>query len=291
MLNTSTHFKQGRTLLLQRGLEQIGIQILGTAIWEPIVCGLPVWIGSGNLLQKSYFGCFCCIGNTNQFLTSQIGNYSSIGNDCRFGMVKHFIKLLSSSNVFYDGTRTSFPEFTYKHPEPIKQHFGDEESHVRIGHDVSIGNHVLATTDLTIGSGSIIEPGSILTKDVPPYSIVRGVNHIVGQRFSDEIISDLLDIEWWNYNLPQAKIQGISFPSDVKDFLAWFHSTDFAILPKVSAQRFLIKPQGLEMHTATEVDPQFKFDWDTDTPTSAQAKSQMPTDEDRCTDKIMNPDE
>ena len=41
--------------------------------------------------------------------------------------------------------------------------------------------------------------GTIVTKDVPPYEIWAGVPaRKIGQRFPDEIISDLMEIRWWN---------------------------------------------------------------------------------------------
>lgn len=42
--------------------------------------------------------------------------------------------------------------------------------------------------------------GTIVTKDVPPYEIWAGVPaKKIGQRFSDEIITDLLEMKWWDF--------------------------------------------------------------------------------------------
>lgn len=42
--------------------------------------------------------------------------------------------------------------------------------------------------------------GTIVTKDVPPYEILAGVPaKKIGQRFSDEIITDLLEMKWWDF--------------------------------------------------------------------------------------------
>ena len=41
--------------------------------------------------------------------------------------------------------------------------------------------------------------GAVVTKDVPPYAVVAGVPaKVIKYRFSDEIISELLELEWWN---------------------------------------------------------------------------------------------
>jgi maltose O-acetyltransferase len=48
-------------------------------------------------------------------------------------------------------------------------------SKVVIGNDVWIGARVMILPGVTIGNGSIVGAGAVVTKDVPPYSIVGGV--------------------------------------------------------------------------------------------------------------------
>lgn len=45
---------------------------------------------------------------------------------------------------------------------------------VTIGDDVWIGPNATILKGVTIGTGSLIEPGSLVTQDVPPYSRVAG---------------------------------------------------------------------------------------------------------------------
>ena len=46
---------------------------------------------------------------------------------------------------------------------------------VTIGNDVWIGQRAMIMPGVTIGDGCIIAAGAVVTKDVPPYSIVGGV--------------------------------------------------------------------------------------------------------------------
>ena len=52
-----------------------------------------------------------------------------------------------------------------------------------------------------IGNGAVIAAGSIVTKDVKPYSTVRGIPaKFIKNRCSPEIIKQLNKIEWWNWS-------------------------------------------------------------------------------------------
>ena len=53
---------------------------------------------------------------------------------------------------------------------------------------------------VTIGDGAIIGTRAVVTKDVPPYSIVGGIPaKQIRKRYSDDIISELLKVKWWDW--------------------------------------------------------------------------------------------
>ena len=52
---------------------------------------------------------------------------------------------------------------------------GHEKKKVVIGDDVWIGANAVILPGVTIGEGSVIAAGSIVNKDVEPFSIVGGV--------------------------------------------------------------------------------------------------------------------
>ena len=70
---------------------------------------------------------------------------------------------------------------------------------VNIGNDVWIGDSATILSGVTIGDGVCIGTKSVVTKDVPPYTIVAGnpAKHIK-KRFSGDIIVGLLEAKWWD---------------------------------------------------------------------------------------------
>lgn len=71
-----------------------------------------------------------------------------------------------------------------------------------IGNDVWIGNSVTIMQGIKIGDGAIIGTNSLVTKDVPAYTIVGGnPAREIRKRFDDEIIKFLLTLKWWDWNV------------------------------------------------------------------------------------------
>ena len=74
-----------------------------------------------------------------------------------------------------------------------------------VGNDVWIGFEAVILAGVKIGDGAIIGARAVVTKDVPPYSIVGGVPaKTIRKRFSDEDIATLMALKWWD--LPPAQI-------------------------------------------------------------------------------------
>lgn len=81
----------------------------------------------------------------------------------------------------------------------------DNKGDIVVGNDVWIGYEAVIMAGVTLGDGAIIGARAIVTKDVPPYTIVGGVPaKEIRKRFSDDVISTLLTIKWWNW--PKEKI-------------------------------------------------------------------------------------
>lgn len=77
---------------------------------------------------------------------------------------------------------------------------------VSIGNDVWIGAGATIMSGISIGDGAVIASNSTVVKNVPPYSIVGGnpARHLKF-RFSNEIISLLLELKWWELSIEEIK--------------------------------------------------------------------------------------
>ncbi len=82
----------------------------------------------------------------------------------------------------------------------------DNKGDIVIGNDVWIGFEAVILSGVTIGDGAIIGSRAVVTKDVPPYTIVGGVPaRTIRRRFDEETIGKLLQMKWWDW--PEAVIR------------------------------------------------------------------------------------
>jgi virginiamycin A acetyltransferase len=164
----------------------------------------------GMLNVYSYFE-----GSENKLI---IGSYVSIASGVSFMLdINHQI-----------GTFTTFPLYT----RLIKPSPKDAVSKgpLIIEDEVWLGANSMILSGLTIGKGSIVAAGAIVTKNVPPYAIVGGnPARIIRYRFSEEIIKELLPVkladlheEWLrnNIELLYRKIETVEDVINIKKLIA-----------------------------------------------------------------------
>ncbi len=82
----------------------------------------------------------------------------------------------------------------------------DNRGDIVIGSDVWIGYEAVILSGVTIGDGAIIGTRAVVTKDVPPYTIVGGVPaRPIRRRFEDRTIERLMNLRWWDW--PEERIR------------------------------------------------------------------------------------
>lgn len=113
------------------------------------------------------------------------GEYSYVGNNCliypgvsigRYTMLAQNVQIIGADHN-YDVP--GLPS-TFSGRPNLKR--------TKIGRDVWIGANVIITAGVTIGDGSIAAAGSVITKDIAPFSIVGGVPaKLIRIRFDNSI--------------------------------------------------------------------------------------------------------
>ena len=70
-----------------------------------------------------------------------------------------------------------------------------------IGNDVWIGYEAVVMAGVHIGDGAIIASRAVVTKDVPPYTIVGGTPaKKIRMRFDEDTIAQLQELKWWDWS-------------------------------------------------------------------------------------------
>lgn len=204
------------------------------------------------------------IGINSNIVNANVGRYCSCGQNVQMGFGYHNIYAPSTSSSWIANPYVKFSHYsgTPLNPmqyDPISKTITNI---VHIGHDVWVGAFALFPKNVTIGHGAVIGAGCIVTKDVPPYAVVvngpKG-SQIIKYRFSDEVISDLLEIEWWNYDIPKMLAQGIKVPAtNTNDFIKFMKDVEReTLIPLTIKWRYLQANGNPEVAKLTDVPHDF----------------------------------
>ena len=82
----------------------------------------------------------------------------------------------------------------------------DNKGDIVIGNDVWIGYESVIMSGVTVGDGAIIGTRAVVTKDVPPYTIVGGIPaKPIRRRFDDAVIERLESLRWWDWDCEKIR--------------------------------------------------------------------------------------
>ena len=141
----------------------------------------------------------------------KIGRYCSFGPNVKYFGGNHPVDYVSMSPYFY---QQSWADSVGNiKVEDI------ERNNLKVGDGCWIGcGAIILSKCHSIGNGSVIGAGSIVTKDVPPYSIVVGnPAKVIGYRFDEDTIKIIEESKWWEFK-PEVLLNYYKYISEPKNF-------------------------------------------------------------------------
>jgi len=127
---------------------------------------------------------------------SDIGKFVNIASEARINPVNHPMDWVSQHHFLYRTRQYGLREVN------------DEDvfnwrriQRVTIGHDAWIGHGAIILPGINVGNGSVVAAGSVVTKDVAPYSIVAGnPAREIRTRFPQAVWQKLEETRWWDWD-------------------------------------------------------------------------------------------
>ena len=168
-----------------------GTGILTKNIGDDVSFGSNVNIAKDSQIWGGYVGDYSYIMGHTCIAHANIGKFCSIGEHCSIGGWMHFYHRICDSPRLYR--------------EILNQTYDDSNNQVVLENDVWVGDNAVIIKG-TLGTGSIIGAGAVVTQDIPPYAIAVGNPcHIIGYRFDEATINDLLKSKWWDWDTDKIK--------------------------------------------------------------------------------------
>ena len=161
----SNHLFAGKDLIIEDNVE---LNCLST---KGIHFGNRVTIGKHAIIRPS------------NLYGGDIGEGLKMGNDSNIGPFAYigcsgYIEI--GDNVMISPRVSIYAEnHDFDNPDIIMKKQGVTKQFVKIEDDCWIAANSIILAGVTIGKGSIIAAGSVVTKDIPPYSIAAGVPAVV----------------------------------------------------------------------------------------------------------------
>jgi acetyltransferase-like isoleucine patch superfamily enzyme len=130
-----------------------------------------------------------------------IGRYCSLSPGVSFVGVRHPLEYVSTSAFTHAPELDIVARFAKDSGDRYDQFLPNpQRAPVTIENDVWIGTGAMLMSGITIGTGSAVAAGSVVTKSVEPYDIVGGnPARPIRKRFPEEVAVALLRSEWWRY--------------------------------------------------------------------------------------------
>jgi phosphonate metabolism protein (transferase hexapeptide repeat family) len=158
--------------------------------------GIYTEVGARTVLLEVDFGDYSYVVNDSDIAYTTIGKFCSIAAMTRINPGNHPMHRASQAHftyrasAYFPGERDEEEFFAWRRSHPVT-----------IGHDVWIGHGAIVLPGRSIGTGAVVAAAAVVTKDVPPYTIVGGnPARAIRRRFPHGIAERLERLAWWDWS-------------------------------------------------------------------------------------------
>lgn len=154
------------------------------------------------------------VNDPTEFEKNNVLYHYPINND-RLNIGKYCSIACGAKFMFTSGNHAMQPLSTYPFPIFVEEwglewsditNAWDNKGDIVIGNDVWIGYESVIMQGVHIGDGAVIGTRAVVTKDIPPYTIVGGVPaKPIKKRFDDKTVEKLLELKWWDWSEEEIK--------------------------------------------------------------------------------------
>ena len=158
--------------------------------------GAWVEIGADTRVANSHFGDYSYCDRMCDIANAEIGKFANIASSVRIGATDHPMEKASLHHFLYRSASY------WEDAEDDADWFQHRKSRrAVIGHDTWIGHGALIKPEVTIGHGAVVASGTVVTKDVAPYTIVGGnTARLIRRRYPEQVADRMMALAWWDWD-------------------------------------------------------------------------------------------
>lgn len=153
-------------------------------------------VGEGARVLNSTFEAYAYCDRFADIANTTVGRFSNIAAMTRIGPTDHPFTHAAQHHFLY---RSSY---YWEDAEDDPAFFAARAARrTTLGADCWIGHGAIIKPEVSIGIGAVVASGAVVTKDVPPFTIVAGCPAVpLRSRFSQALIDRLLALAWWDWS-------------------------------------------------------------------------------------------
>ncbi|OBY28903.1 chloramphenicol acetyltransferase [Leisingera sp. JC1] len=158
--------------------------------------GAYVEIGAGSRVANAVVGDYSYCDRSCDIANAEVGKFANIASFVRIGASDHPMEKASLHHFLYRSA--SYWDDAEDDAEWFARRAGRTAS---IGHDTWIGHGAMIKPEVNIGHGAVVASGTIVTKDVAPYTIVGGnTARVIRRRYPEAVAEQMMELAWWDWD-------------------------------------------------------------------------------------------